>query len=542
MGVAAAPSRGCPFLGCSESRGARFWGYAANVQSSEPSESRGTTGRSGSVCRDCVAEPAAFAPWWPPLYRLHTVAPEGGAMTPAGACKGVRADGAPCRTPERFVDPATGFCPSHAPGAAERLSEAGKKGAEATARKWKGKALDDDDLPPLVDHDAAEAWLEAAGRAVATGNLGHNAGATVIRSVREWIRAHEAGSVSDRLDALMGALAEWRETGDAAPVLELVARHGATSDEGYSRYADNPVGFIRDVLGAEPWTRQVEIAEAVRDRPLVTVRSCHAAGKDWLAARLALWWVYARHGLVVMTGPTAAQVEEILMRREVATAFEAGDLPGELHVRALRPAGGGKAGVLARTATGVHGLTGLHEPRVLFVITEAQDPDLSHAFDAAFACATGADDRIVTLGNPTEPDGRFYRAHRPGSDWHAVKIAAKDVPNVTEGRTVVPGLLAREGRRALPKGIRRIEHVLRQPRPRRVSVRGVRQPRHPRMDRRGGRTPGVRCARWRSAVRQLHPRRRSRPPRAGRYGRGHPSRSRGRALRAVEGARYDGVG
>jgi site-specific recombinase len=64
--------------------------------------------------------------------------------------------------------------------------------------------------------------LEAVVRAVATGKLGHNEGKAVVRGIREWLRAHEAGAVTDRLDALLDALAEWRETGDPAPVLELV--------------------------------------------------------------------------------------------------------------------------------------------------------------------------------------------------------------------------------------------------------------------------------------------------------------------------------
>lgn len=226
---------------------------------------------------------------------------------------------------------------------------------------------------------------------------------------------------------------------------ELIAKEQRSRGQDFSPYERDPEGFIRDVLGGDPWPRQVEIAEVVRDHPQVTVRSCHAAGKDWLAARLALWWVYAKHGLVILTGPTAAQVEEILMRREVRAPFVAGGLSGDLHVRALRPGWTGEAGIIAKTGSGVHGMTGLHEARVLFIITEAQDPDIAHAWDAAFACATGADDRILTLGNPTEPDGRFYRAHQPGSGWHSIKIAAEDVPNVQQGRTVVPGLLTREG-------------------------------------------------------------------------------------------------
>lgn len=226
---------------------------------------------------------------------------------------------------------------------------------------------------------------------------------------------------------------------------ELLARHAGSRGGDHGRRRDDPVGFLREVLGAEPWEAQERVAEAVRDHPLVTVRSCHAAGKDWLAARLALWWVYARGGLVVLTGPTAAQVEEILMRAEVRAAFLAGAFPGELHVRALRPGGEGRAGILARTGTDVHALTGLHRARVLFVITEAQDPAIDHAWDAAFAVCTGEEDRVLAVGNPTEPDGRFWAAHQPGSGWHAVKIAAESIPNVREGRTVVPGLLTREG-------------------------------------------------------------------------------------------------
>ncbi len=70
---------------------------------------------------------------------------------------------------------------------------------------------------------------------------------------------------------------------------ELLERHGrGRSLEEFAAYADRPVAFIREVLGGEPWSRQVEIAESVRDSPLVVVRSANAVGKDWIAARLAL--------------------------------------------------------------------------------------------------------------------------------------------------------------------------------------------------------------------------------------------------------------
>ena len=132
---------------------------------------------------------------------------------------------------------------------------------------------------------------------------------------------------------------------------ELLARHERGRDlSEFGRYADDPVGFIRDVLHGEPWSRQVEIAEAVRDAPLVVVRSANAVGKDWTAGHLALWWTYARGGLVLVTGPTERQVVEVVMG-EVAAAFrQAKDLLGDLYRTALRV--GDRAAILAFTSTG----------------------------------------------------------------------------------------------------------------------------------------------------------------------------------------------
>jgi hypothetical protein len=84
----------------------------------------------------------------------------------------------------------------------------------------------------------------------------------------------------------------------------------------------------------------------------------------------ALWWTYARGGLVLVTGPTERQVVEVVMG-EVRQAFrKATDLPGDLYRTALRV--GDRAAILAFTSTEASRLTGFHAPRVLALITEAQ--------------------------------------------------------------------------------------------------------------------------------------------------------------------------
>jgi phage terminase large subunit len=60
--------------------------------------------------------------------------------------------------------------------------------------------------------------------------------------------------------------------------------------ETLERYQTNPVAFCREVLRFEPWSKQREILESVRDHERTAVRSCHGAGKTAVASRVALWF------------------------------------------------------------------------------------------------------------------------------------------------------------------------------------------------------------------------------------------------------------
>ncbi len=118
-------------------------------------------------------------------------------------CRANNSRGIPCQAPDVFVDPMTGFCPAHVPGARDRLSNAGRKGGEATKRRLSGPAgLGPHELPALSSPEAAERWLEIVGRAVAEGRLAHRPGQVVATAVREWLKAHEAGRVAERLEEL----------------------------------------------------------------------------------------------------------------------------------------------------------------------------------------------------------------------------------------------------------------------------------------------------------------------------------------------------
>ena len=87
-------------------------------------------------------------------------------------------------------------------------------------------------------------------------------------------------------------------------------------------WAADPVGFVSDQLGAGPWSKQIEIIEAIRDHSRVAVRSCNGSGKSYVAAYVVLWWLMCHtDSVVITTAPTGHQVKDILWREIRGTTW-----------------------------------------------------------------------------------------------------------------------------------------------------------------------------------------------------------------------------
>ena len=252
---------------------------------------------------------------------------------------------------------------------------------------------------------------------------------------------------------------------------ELQYRQPGTVDfRQWREYYDRPISFILDLLTTErdqqegrrkleeaglteegtgyrgygPWKAQHDIAAHVRDWNLNVVHSCNKAGKDWLAARLALWWVYARGGRVLITGPTGRQVKKVVMT-EVGIAFHGSGLPGELYTSELRVDLGDAepfTAVLAMTSSSASKLTGFHRTPIpgegiLVLMTEAQDVE-AFAWEGLLRNAGRDQDRFLAFGNPYEVSGKFYESCQDPS-WHPYRIDGLDHPNVLNRAELVPG-------------------------------------------------------------------------------------------------------
>ena len=70
---------------------------------------------------------------------------------------------------------------------------------------------------------------------------------------------------------------------------------------------------MKRVLREKPYDKKEDILSAVARSRRVSVVGCNGSGKDWAAARAALWWVHARSpAKVIVTGPTTRQVDDIV--------------------------------------------------------------------------------------------------------------------------------------------------------------------------------------------------------------------------------------
>jgi len=65
----------------------------------------------------------------------------------------------------------------------------GRRGAEATRKRFQAAGIASEDLGGLQTHEDAKRWLEAIGRAVVTGGLGNREATAGIRAVEAWLKA-----------------------------------------------------------------------------------------------------------------------------------------------------------------------------------------------------------------------------------------------------------------------------------------------------------------------------------------------------------------
>jgi hypothetical protein len=199
-------------------------------------------------------------------------------------------------------------------------------------------------------------------------------------------------------------------------------------------YRNNPVAFVKEVLGVEPDEWQVWMLEQIAlGKRQISVRSGHGVGKSSAASWAMLWFLLTRYPVkVVVTAPTSAQLFDALFaelkscaRRLPPALLELLEVKQERIELKADPTG---AFISARTARAEspEALQGVHSENVLLVADEASGV-AEQVFEAAVGSMSGEHATTLLLGNPTRTSGFFFDTHNKNRDnWCTRKVSCVD--------------------------------------------------------------------------------------------------------------------
>ena len=205
------------------------------------------------------------------------------------------------------------------------------------------------------------------------------------------------------------------------------------------RAKDNPAFFWSNILGSSPYQRQLDIVEALRDNRRVAVVGCNGSGKDWMSARVMLWWQTVHYpAITIVVGPTHRQVSDIVWKEARSAYLEARFPLGGRMYQTARWEGDDRHYSLGISVDNDMNLQGFHSPNLLVIVTEAHNVAQSH-IDALKRLNPA---RMLLTGNAFANGGEFFEAfHSLTELYKTVEISAFDTPNVTSQRDLIPGMV-----------------------------------------------------------------------------------------------------
>lgn len=227
----------------------------------------------------------------------------------------------------------------------------------------------------------------------------------------------------------------------------------------FGEYAEDPVRFIREVLGEELWEGQAAIANALMKHKRVAVRGPRKVGKSFVVGGIATAFVSTAPTIGLVTAPGEQQIRDVIFAkiRQFYVSARA-KLPGEVGVQSIRiepewkiigvaasePENvlGFHAGVKLKRVAGEvdeaenENLLGLIEEtrrdkkptRLLIIFEEAIGID-QRIFDALKGSMTGDNVYAIMLANPrmSADSGHAYaNAFKDGSGWYRIHISLEE--------------------------------------------------------------------------------------------------------------------
>lgn len=188
----------------------------------------------------------------------------------------------------------------------------------------------------------------------------------------------------------------------------------ALTTEAILFYADHPVEFVEDIIGATPDSEQRKILESVAVNQMTSVRSGHGVGKSTVEAWTVIWFLVTRpYPKIPCTAPTQHQLFDILwaeinkwLRNNKALQDEIVWTREKVYMKGHPE----EWFAVARTASKPDALQGFHADDVLYIIDEASGVD-DAIFEPVLGTLSTPGSRLLMCGNPTQLSGFFYESH-----------------------------------------------------------------------------------------------------------------------------------
>jgi phage terminase large subunit len=203
-------------------------------------------------------------------------------------------------------------------------------------------------------------------------------------------------------------------------------------------YGDDPVGFVRDVLKAEPQPWQEDFLRAVaRGERRISVRAGHGVGKSTACSWALIWHMICRYPQKgVVTAPTAAQLFDALfselkswINKLPPVLRDSFDVFSDKIAFKAAPE---SSFISARTSSSERpeALAGVHSEHVLLVVDEASAVPEA-VFEAAAGSMSGHSATTILISNPTRNSGLFFKTHHQlASDWYRMHVSCLNNPLV----------------------------------------------------------------------------------------------------------------
>jgi len=203
--------------------------------------------------------------------------------------------------------------------------------------------------------------------------------------------------------------------------------------EAIQHYANNPVHFVKDIIGVEPEPEQAKVLTALAGSSQICVKSGHGIGKTAVEAWAQLWFLSTRpHSKVPCTAPTQHQLEDILWP-EVKKWLNRSRLKNAFEWTKTRMYMRGHAETwfsVPRACSKPENLQGFHSENLLFLIDEA--PGIPEEILEVVFGALTQEGKLLMCGNPTRISGSFYDAfHKDRAQYKTFTFSSEKSNLVT---------------------------------------------------------------------------------------------------------------